>query len=254
METIAPPLKNCYFNINSKIYNAIKARLNKSKIGGSLNDISFILKGGYYARVLNEINGKGNTIARFNEEFYSLYKLLENDLTTITFKNRKNGKECIIRSKRLITIITEIYKHDVLRNDNAVDILAKIELDLEKKRNKEGTIAHNIAFQLLLYIQTKTKYSSITNNDEILSYTFSNNICELVYDLMIIGKIINEKDTHSAKDLIRNWVKRYISKNPKYIHYFILLDVKEIFDPNREQPFLEHLQKMIDIRKNISNF
>ena len=173
--------------------------------------------------------------ASFPKEFYSLYKVLTNDILEIKVSTNRKNETCIIKSPYLIKLLLTSFKESVLNLSDAVDYIYEIETDELYVDLPESKLLDSAIINLLIYIQTNTDYKFNKNMKEVQSLSFSNKQFELIYELLVLGGIINDTDIGSpAKDYIRVKVQRALTKKPSLLNCFIVKKAEE----TKKEPIL----------------
>ena len=173
--------------------------------------------------------------ASFPKEFYNLYKVLTNDILEIKISTNKKDETCTIKSPYLIKLLLTSFKESVLSLSDAVDYIYEIETDGLYTDLPESKLLDSAIINLLIYIQTNTDYKFNKSMQEVQNLSFSNKQFELIYELLVLGGIINDTDIGSpAKDYIRVKVQRALTKKPSLLNCFVVKKAEE----TKKEPIL----------------
>lgn len=237
--------------IDEEVYVNLKERLLTENLDYALDGIASLIKQLYVRKAQIIIrNQKGNQPS-FHSEFYSLVNLLTMEIEHVRFAGIKKGQDCTITNPLLLKSILNVIKKEVL--GKGVQLVAEFitvkELRIDNYLYSEKSVQSLGAFWLLWYIQTKTSFKYNVIPESAINMTLTNKQCELVYDLLCIGKIIEEKVSHSRKDLIRNLFKRFAKDYPELMHYFDSSKTDELFNFHilfYNVKYIQMLRKNID--------
>lgn len=242
------PTRIRYPFIDEVIFANLKKELAEHNLSESLNDIASIIKSYYTSKILIELNE--SSIEEFNSEFQALYKFMGKELSSIKFNGMKSREGVNIKHKGLIQFILHSCLRQLHNNPSGYHLIASNNLKHYKASSMLTSIESEAAYELFLYIQIRTQYKYKSNEKDIISGTLSNEFCELIHELLLIGGIVKENQTDAPAAFTRLRINRFMLPEPNRIA--LLKNDPEFLNFASVFPDAVFFQEIVDVKSDLA--
>lgn len=204
-----------YLFIDKNIYNGISRILSKVTSQENIDKISSVLKVGYYKSIHAEINTeilKQNEA--FEKDFLQLSNFLNKDITYL--KLQTDFKKDRFENRN--PLLLQLFKAILINSFNDEEEINEYLFELTNRPsigaiNLSDYIINITAINLLDTLNMEGILADI-DSVKIFQGKYSNKQCDLVYDLLEAGQLINFNDEINSpkKDYIRSRLMKHFAK------------------------------------------